>query len=197
MSYSYQFTENFSTPTTPQTPFPWEVEQAQDTNHHLQQPQVYSLQHEEQLPQPERIVPSQQREVIQHKQIQLFPMEVNEGRSEFERDNQGTKTPADAEARRRSKSASTSPAASMTMPVRVSPSRAHTVSHPYKRPQTSSGKQRLDYQQHVRFVAPITGSAASPGPSSRVTSTSSIGTSRCAVRLSRLVSTTLINPLAV
>lgn len=189
MSYPYQFTENFSTPTTPQTAYPWEVEQNQDNNHHLQQPQVFPTSPEEPLQQPERIVPSQQREVHQHKLIQLFPMETNEGRSEIERDTGGTKPPVRVDARHRSKSASTSPAASTTMPMRVSPSRAHTihsVSHPYRRPQSSSGKQRRDYEQHVRFVAPVTGSVASPGPSSRVTSHSSTGSARCAVWFSHL-----------
>lgn len=198
MSFPCQFTEFFSAPNTPGSAFQWEIEQNQDSNHlmqqnqdnnhRLQQNQVFSPQSEEQFPQPERIVPSQQREVLEHRQIQLLPMEANEGRTEFERDAGAIKAAMRTDATKRSKKASTSP------PLRVSPTRTHTnysMSHPYKRPQSSSGKQRRENEQHIRFVQPIMGSVASP--LSRVTSHSSTGSTRCAVWFCRLVLSSLIS----
>jgi hypothetical protein len=192
MSYPFPYGENYSTPPSTRTQYSWQVEQNQDTSGQVQnvpQPQAYSPTNSQNQESQTMIVPSQQREGLQHQQYRVQTVHGSEGRLEFDRPSTGDTKPqvhVDTTHRTSHGSSSISPVSSTT-PKRSGPTRTHSASHPYRKPQSSTSKPRRDYEQHVRFAPPMSGSIASPGSISRVTSIGSTNaTERCAVRFSCL-----------
>jgi hypothetical protein len=196
MSFPYQYVENYSTPTTPHSP--WEVDQNQPDmfiQEQVQQqlPQQYephpTIQLEEQpLPEPERVVLSQQHHEHHGNTIRLYP--VHEGGPE-----EGGSGDAKAHVDNPRHSSSPAGSSSTTMPIRHEPTRPHVhlASHPYRRPQsaTEGSKVRAPKErQRVRFAStgPPPAASMNPGAPSRMSSfpASIVPTARCAQHSSEL-----------
>lgn len=185
-------------PTTPRTPYPWDLEQTPSAN--FQQPQEQHLQIQHQPPQPSPTDVYEQQIQPPNPPLQTIQLEEHvpivrsQRREDYERERSSRRVDERPDGQHKPRicvDTTSSSSAAGGGPVRLSPTASRGY-HPYRRAQSgdaaasgSGSRSRRDTEQQpqVRFAGQgqPQGSMSAPSARSRITSLgSTIGATRCA-----------------